>query len=71
MSRGEIQHIFEDLDADGSGALDLAELDLLTKYFPRESFTPALRQQLMKQMDADGSGDIDADKSFTESRRFQ
>ena len=34
MSRGEIQHIFEDIDADGSGTIDLAELDLLAKYFP-------------------------------------
>ena len=31
MSRGEIQHIFEDLDADGSGTIDVAELDLLSK----------------------------------------
>ena len=30
MSRGEIQHIFEDIDADGSGTIDIAELDLLT-----------------------------------------
>ena len=34
MSRGEIQHIFEDIDADGSGTIDIAELDLLAKYFP-------------------------------------
>ena len=34
MSRGEIQHIFEDVDQDGSGLIDLAELDLLAKYFP-------------------------------------
>ena len=34
MSRGEIQHIFEDVDQDGSGKIDLAELDLLAKYFP-------------------------------------
>ena len=34
MSRGEIQHIFEDVDQDGSGSIDLAELDLLAKYFP-------------------------------------
>ena len=64
MSRGEIQHIFEDLDADGSGTIDIAELDLLGKYFPGESFTPDLRKRLMKGIDTDGSGDIDSEGEF-------
>ena len=51
MSRGEIQHIFEDLDADGSGTIDLSELDLLAKYFPGETFTPEIRKKLMKEID--------------------
>ena len=58
MSRGEIQHIFEDIDADGSGTIDIAELDLLSKYFPGESFTPELRKKLMTEIDTDDSGDI-------------
>lgn len=64
MSRGEIQHIFEDLDADGSGTIDLAELDLLAKYFPGESFTPDLRKKLIKEIDTDGSGDIDSEEFY-------
>lgn len=54
MSRGEIQHIFEDIDADGSGTIDLAELDLLAKYFPGETFTPEIRKKLIKEIDKDG-----------------
>eukprot|EP00984_Skeletonema_dohrnii_P030147 scaffold21369_cov153-Skeletonema_dohrnii-CCMP3373.AAC.2 len=64
MSRGEIQHIFEDLDADGSGAIDLAELDLLAKYFPGETFTPEVRAKLMKEIDTDGNGEIDAEEFY-------
>ena len=64
MSRGEIQHIFQDLDADGSGTIDLAELDLLAKYFPGESFTPELRRRLIKEIDTDGSGDIDSEEFY-------
>ena len=64
MSRGEIQHIFEDIDADGSGTIDIAELDLLSKYFPGESFTPELRRKLMKEIDSDNSGDIDAEEFY-------
>jgi hypothetical protein len=64
MSRGEIQHIFEDLDADGSGSIDLAELDLLAKYFPGETFTVELREKLMKEIDTDGSGDVSAEEFY-------
>jgi len=64
MSRGEIQHIFEDLDADGSGTIDVAELDLLAKYFPGETFTPELRKNLMREIDTDGSNDIDAEEFY-------
>ena len=64
MSRGEIQHIFEDLDADGSGTIDIAELDLLAKYFPGESFSPDLRKKLLTEIDTDGSGDIDSEGKF-------
>ena len=59
MSRGEIQHIFEDVDSDGNGNIDVAELDLLAKYFPSESFTPEMRKRLMKEIDTDGNGVID------------
>eukprot|EP00986_Skeletonema_menzelii_P007003 scaffold2663_cov122-Skeletonema_menzelii.AAC.1 len=64
MSRGEIQHIFEDLDADGSGSIDLSELDLLAKYFPGETFTPEIRAKLMKEIDTDGNGEIDAEEFY-------
>ena len=64
MSRGEIQHIFEDLDADGSGSIDLSELDLLAKYFPGETFTPEIRAKLMKELDTDGNGEIDAEEFY-------
>lgn len=64
MSRGEIQHIFEDLDQDGSGSIDLAELDLLANYFPSENFTPELRKQLMAGIDTDASGDINAEEFY-------
>lgn len=64
MSRGEIQHIFEDLDADGSGSIDLSELDLLAKYFPGETFTPEIRANLMKEIDTDGNGEIDAEEFY-------
>lgn len=64
MSRGEIQHIFEDLDADGSGSIDIAELDLLAKYFPGETFTPEVRANLMKEIDTDGNGEIDAEEFY-------
>lgn len=64
MSRGEIQHIFEDLDADGSGSIDIAELDLLAKYFPGETFTPEVRAKLMKEIDTDGNGEIDAEEFY-------
>lgn len=64
MSRGEIQHIFEDVDADGNGAIDLAEIDLLTKYFPGEAFTPALRRRLMAEIDTDDNGVIDAEEFY-------
>lgn len=64
MSRGEIQHIFEDLDADGSGSIDLSELDLLAKYFPGETFTPEIRAKLMKEIDTGGNGEIDAEEFY-------
>ncbi|EED90230.1 calmodulin-like protein [Thalassiosira pseudonana CCMP1335] len=60
MSRGEIQHIFDDVDSDGNGTVDIAELDLLAKYFPGESFTPELRKRLMSEIDTDGNGVIEA-----------
>lgn len=59
MSRGEIQHIFDDVDSDGNGTVDIAELDLLAKYFPGESFTPELRKRLMSEIDTDGNGVIE------------
>lgn len=64
MSRGEIQHIFEDLDADGSGSIDLSELDLLAKYFPGETFNAEIRANLMKEIDTDGNGEIDAEEFY-------
>ena len=64
MSRGEIQHIFEDLDADGSGSIDLSELDLLAKYFPGETFNAEVRANLMKEIDTDGNGEIDAEEFY-------
>ena len=64
MSRGEIQHIFEDLDADGSGTIDLSELDLLAKYFPGETFNAEIRAKLMKEIDTDGNGEIDAEEFY-------
>ena len=64
MSRGEIQHIFEDVDADGSGAIDVAELDLLAKYFPGETFNSDLRKRLMAGIDTDGNGLIDAEEFY-------
>lgn len=64
MSRGEIQHIFEDVDSDGNGTIDLAELDLLAKYFPGESFTPELRRRLMTEIDEDGNGEIDSEEFY-------
>ena len=33
MSKGEIQHIFEDIDKDGSGGITFDEFDFLEPYF--------------------------------------
>ena len=65
MSRGEIQHIFEDVDTDGNGSIDIAEIDLLlSKYFPCEAFSPALRKRIMKDIDTDGNGVIDEEEFY-------
>jgi len=64
MSRGEIQHIFEDVDADSSGAIDMVELDqLLIKYFG-EILSRDEKEKLMQEIDLDGNGTIDADEFY-------
>ncbi|KAL7574053.1 hypothetical protein ACA910_015631 [Epithemia clementina (nom. ined.)] len=64
MSRGEIQHIFENVDADGSGDIDMAELDqLMTKYFG-QYIAKEDKEKLMKTIDADGNGTIDAEEFY-------
>lgn len=65
MSRGEISHIFEDVDSDGSGSIDFAELDLLSSYFGESSgWSLEKKKQMMADMDSDGNGTIDADEFY-------
>jgi hypothetical protein len=65
MSRGEIQHIFEDVDADGSGTIDLVELDLLlSKYFDDSAITKEKKLKILKEMDIDGDRQIDAEEFY-------
>ncbi|CAB9523186.1 expressed unknown protein [Seminavis robusta] len=64
MSRGEIQHIFEDVDTDGSGDIDMAELDqLMTKYFGK-SIKKEDKKALMRDIDSDKNGTIDAEEFY-------
>lgn len=65
MSRGEINHIFQDVDADGSGVIDFAELDLLSKYFGESSgWSLEKKRQIMADIDEDKNGNIDGDEFY-------
>ena len=47
MSKGEIQHIFEDIDKDGSGGISYDEFDFLERYFGESSMLEILNPHLV------------------------
>lgn len=63
MSRGEIQHIFDDVDMDGNGSIDIAEMDILGSYFG-DMLDVKTIQKMFEDMDSDKDGRIDADEFF-------
>ena len=59
LSKGEIQHIFADVDKDGSGRLSYDELDFLAPYFGA-SWDDDFKKKVFAEMDTSGNGLIDA-----------
>jgi len=59
MSKGEIQHIFEDIDKDGSGGISYDEFDFLERYFG-DTWDKEKKAKLFEDLDTDENGMIDA-----------
>lgn len=54
-----IRRLFFELDKDGSGMIDAAEVSLLGELLLGEVMTPAQLEMAMDEMDPDGSGEVD------------
>eukprot|EP00960_Hanusia_phi_P044903 756896-Hanusia_phi.AAC.3 len=65
MSRGEVQHIFEDVDRDGNGMITMDELDFLVPYFSdSHEWTPSYKKTLFSDIDKSQNGSIDSEEVF-------
>lgn len=64
FSKGMVEHIFQEVDADGSGEIDFEELDLLAPFFSTTEWTSEFKEQLFQEMDADEGGSICADEFY-------
>ena len=63
MSRGEVQHIFEDVDRDGNGMITTDELDFLVPYFSdSHEWTPTYKKTLFNDIDKSQNGSIDSEE---------
>lgn len=61
--RDECRELFDQIDEDGSGLLDVSEIVKLAKLLG-VSLTSAQAQQAMDEMDDDGSGEVDFEEFF-------
>ena len=55
MSRGMVNHIFEEVDRDGNGEIDYEELDMLAPYFSSVAWTPEVKAAILLHLDKHGS----------------
>ena len=65
FSKGMLQHLFEEVDGDGSGELSYSELDLLTPYFSDEVWNKEFKDSLFQTMDKNSDGAICADEFYS------
>ena len=64
MSRGMVNHIFEEVDRDGNGEIDYEELDMLAPYFSSVAWTPEVKRAMFTEMDKDAGGSVCADEFY-------
>ena len=64
MSRGMVNHIFEEVDRDGNGEIDYEELDMLAPYFSSVAWTPEVKAAMFTEMDKDAGGSVCADEFY-------
>lgn len=69
MSDDELRTIFDEIDTDRSGMLDVEEVDLMARRLGHE-LTDAQLAAAMDEMDADGSGEVDFDEFVHWWREF-
>ncbi|EKX49540.1 hypothetical protein GUITHDRAFT_67789, partial [Guillardia theta CCMP2712] len=64
LCRGEVQHIFEDVDRDGNGMITMDELDFLVPYFSdSHEWTPTYKKTLFNDIDKSQNGSIDSEET--------
>ena len=65
MSQPMVQHIFDDLDRDGSGTLSFDELDFLAPYMGERRWSAARKQMLFDTIDTNHDQQITSDEFYS------